>query len=140
MTSASRGGLVALCLLAAFLILSKVRAQRMLDAITAGAEGLQATASLEPTEPPPPNSTPQPTPTMWLDAPHNSYIRPVMKPEATLTPTAVPGTPTLVPTEPAGPTPANRAYAPFVIDIASTPTATLEGEPTMTLVPTEEPP
>jgi hypothetical protein len=43
-----------------------------------------------------------PTATLWLNAPHNSYVQPVMKQEATPAPTDMPGTPTRVPTEEPG--------------------------------------
>lgn len=108
------------------------------------------TAPPLPTEPPGPGYTPTPTATLWLDAPYNSYAQPIYKPEATPTPTQVPGTPTppIVPTEPGvpSPTPRNRAYAPFWIDTASTATptptatATISPDATPTIHLTNTPP
>lgn len=99
-----------------------------------------------PTEPP--GGTPIPTATLWLDAPYNSYAQPIYKPEATATPTQVPGTstPPIMPTDPAATSPAHRAYAPFWIDTASTATptptatATISPEATPTIHLTNTPP
>lgn len=144
MTSVARGRLVALCLLAVFLMVSKVKAQRILALIAEGVVNVQVTASSVPTEPPPPNPTPRPTATLWLDAPHISYVQPVTKPEATPTPTDIPGTPTRVPTEPAGPTATlwlnapHNSYIQPVMKSEATPAPTdIPGTPTP--VPTEEP-
>lgn len=111
------------------------------------------TPPLPPTAPPPRASA-----TPWLDAPHNSYIEPIIfKQEATATATQVSGTytPPPLPTAPpppdldtATPTPVDSAYAPFVIDTASTatitPTATStidpDATPTIWLTHTPPPP
>ncbi len=108
------------------------------------------TPPLPPTAPPPRASA-----TPWLDAPHNSYIQPVLKQEATATATQVSGTytPPAPPTDPpppdldtATPTPVDSAYAPFVIDTASTATltptatATIDPDATPTIWLTHTPP
>jgi hypothetical protein len=93
----------------------------------------QAPTSTNP--PAPPSPTPRPSATPWLDAPYNSYVQPVMKPEATPTPTQVPGTPT---SPPVGPSPAHRDYLPSVWEMVSTATATIspDATPTPYITPT----
>jgi hypothetical protein len=99
-----------------------------------------------PTDPPaPPSPTPRPTATPWLDAPFNSHVQPVLKPENTPSPTQVPGTatPPLTPTDPpppVGPSPAYRDYLPSVWEMVSTPTATISPDATPTIWLTHTPP
>jgi hypothetical protein len=105
---------------------------------------LEQTPTQEPTStnpPAPPSPTPRPTATPWLDAPYNSHVQPVMKPENTPTPTQVPGTATPPPTStnpPSGPSPAYRDYLPSVWEMVSTATATIspDATPTIWLTPT----
>jgi hypothetical protein len=116
------------------------------------AEQATPTPPPAPTEPPPTGPTPRPTVTPWLDAPYNSYAPPIYKPEATPTPTQVPGTataeppPSPPPTEPPPPGRATRVYAPFWIDTASTATptltatATISPDATPTIYLTQTPP
>ena len=106
------------------------------------------TAPPLPTEPPGPGYTPTPTATLWLDAPYNSYAQPIYKPEATPTPTQVPGTATFappLPTEPPPPTQEGDPTGTVAPPPTVSPTPTLEGGPTATVappptvLPTEEP-
>lgn len=149
MTSAQRGSLVTLGLFAVLLvlILSKVKAHSLItDRVDR--EQILVTASLVPTEPPGPGYTPTPTATRLLDAPYNSYVQPIYKPEATPTPTQVPGTATFappLPTEPPPPTQEGDPTGTVAPPPTVSPTPTLEGGPTATVappptvLPTEEP-
>lgn len=100
------------------------------------AASIEQTPTLDPTPtnpPAPPSPTPRPSATPWLDAPFNSYVQPVMKPEDTPTPTQVPGTAT---SPPVGPSPAHRDYLPSVWEMVSTATATISPDATPTIWPT----
>ncbi len=126
------GGVIVLALLAVGWLVFEAG-----SAVVASVE-LTPTLDPTPTNPPaPPSPTPRPSATPWLDAPYNSYVQPVMKPEATPTPTQIPGTPTA---PPVGPSPAHRDYLPSVWEMVSTATATISPDATPTIWLTHTPP
>jgi hypothetical protein len=112
----------------------------------------ESTSTLPPAPTDPPTGdTPIPSPTLWLDAPHREYVQPVLKQEATATPTQAPGTPTPppVPTDPsdgvtATPSPTlwldapHNEYVQPVLKQEATPTPTqAPGTPTPPPIPTD---